>query len=97
MNYVFPLVWLEKVVDAYEIAAKEVQKKEGKEAYYPGDIYALDAKIVFITRDGFYWKGIGIGENTVYDDYIESEQLKAYFDELGLTKELSVGESIGLN
>ena len=83
-------VWLEKVVDAYEIAAKKAQekKKEEKEAYYPGDIHALDARIVFITRDGFYWKGIGISDNTVYDDYIESEQLKAYFDELGLVKEL---------
>jgi len=87
-------VWLEKIINAYEIAAKEAEErgKEKKESYYPGDIYALDARIVFITRDGFYWKGIGIGDNTVYDDYIESEQLKAYFDELDLTKELLAGE-----
>lgn len=86
--------WLEKIINAYEIAAKEAEdrEKEKKESYYPGDIYSLDGRIVFITRDGFYWKGIGIRKNTVYDDYIESEQLKAYFDELGLTKELSAGK-----
>ena len=87
-------VWLEKIMDSYEIAAKEAEKreKEKKESYYPGDIYALDARIVFITRDGFYWKGIGITENIVFDDYIKSEKLKMYFDELGLTKELLAGE-----
>jgi hypothetical protein len=86
--------WLEKIVDAYEIAAEEARqkKKEGKEAYYPGDIYALDARILFITPDEFYWKGIGISNNAVYDDYIKSEQLKTYFDELGLTKELLATE-----
>ena len=83
-------IWLEKIVDAYEVAVKEAQakKKEKKEPYYPGDIYALDARILFITPDEFYWKGIGIRDNVIYDDYIESEQLKAYFDEIGLTEEL---------
>lgn len=82
--------WLEKIMDAYEVAAKQAKEreKEKKESYYPGDIYALDGRILFITQDEFYWKGIGISENTVYDDYIKSEQLKAYFDELGLTKTL---------
>jgi len=87
-------VWLEKIMDAYEIALKEAEKreKEKKGSYYPGDIYALNARIVFITRDEFYWKGIGISENTVYDDYIKSDQLKVFFDELGLTKELLARE-----
>jgi len=81
--------WLEKIMDAYEIALKEAEEKE---KYYPGMPDSFDARIVFMTQDGDYWKEIGIDENTVYDDYIKSGQLKAYFDELGLTKELSTGE-----
>ena len=86
--------WLEKIMDAYEVAAKQAKEreKEKKESYYPGDIYALDGRILFLTRNESYWKGIGISENAVYDDYIKSEQLKAYFDELGLTKELLATE-----
>ena len=75
-------------MDAYEIAFKEAEEKE---KYYPGLDNSV-GRIVFMTRDGNYWKEIGIGENAVYDDYIKSEQLKAYFDELGLTKELLAGE-----
>jgi len=77
--------WLEKIMDAYEAALKEAKEKE---KYYPGMPDSFDARIVFMTQDRDCWKEIGIDENTVYDDYIESEQLKAYFDELGLTKEL---------
>lgn len=80
--------WLEKIMEAYKIALKEAEKKE---KYYPGIDNSL-GRIVFMTRDRDYWKEIGISDNTVYDDYIESEQLKAYFDELGLTKELLAGE-----
>jgi hypothetical protein len=80
--------WLEKIMDAYETAIKETEEKE---KYYPG-LDSIDARIVFMTRDGDYWKEIGIDKNTVYDDYIKSEQLKAYFDELGLTKELSAAK-----
>lgn len=76
--------WLEKIMDAYEIALKEAEEK-GK--YYPG-LDNFVGRIVFMTRDGNYWKEIGISDNAVYDDYIESEQLKAYFDELGLVDEL---------
>ena len=82
-------VWLEKIMDAYEVALKEAEKKE---KYYPGGPDPFDARIVFMTREKNHWKEIGIDENTVFDDYIKSEQLKAYFDELGLTKELSTGE-----
>lgn len=39
-----------------------------------------------------YGKGIGIRGNVIYDDYIQSEQLKKYFDELGLTEELLARE-----
>jgi hypothetical protein len=49
-------------------------------------------RIVFMTQEKDYWKEIGIDANTVYDDYIKSEQLKAYFDELGITKELLAGK-----
>lgn len=83
-------VWLEKIMDAYEIALKEAEEKE---KYYPGKPDPFNARLVFMTRDGDYWKEIGIDENTVFDEYIKSELLKAYFDELGLTKELLVGKS----
>jgi len=83
--------WLEKIMDAYEIALKEAEEKED---YYPGRPDHFDARIVFMTQDGDCWKEIGIDENAVFDDYIKSEQLKAYFDELGLTKELLVGEPV---
>jgi hypothetical protein len=46
---------------------------------------------VFMTFDKNYWKEIGISENAVYDDYIKSDHLKAYLDELGLTKDLIAG------
>jgi len=78
--------WLEKIMDAFKQA-------EEKGAYDPGRIKRYDAKILFITRDKDYWKGICIGKNTVYDDYIKSKQLKAYFDELRLTKELLTAET----
>lgn len=79
--------WLEKIMEAYEIAIKEAKERE-KGSYFPAPFDAFDCRIGFITRDEFYWKGIGVAENAVYDDYIESEQLKAYFDELGLVDEL---------
>jgi len=83
-------VWLEKIMDAYEAAFKEAEKKE---KYYPCMPDSFDARIVFVTRDGNCWKEIGIDENTVFDDYIKSQQLKEYFNELGLTKELLAGKS----
>ncbi len=81
--------WLEKIIDAHEIAFNEA-----KEANYPEKgIHATKGWIVFLTQDKFYWHGIGINENSVLEDYkIESKQLKAYFDELGLTDELLTGE-----
>jgi hypothetical protein len=81
--------WLEKIVDAYEIALKQAKELH----YRRKDIYTLKGWIVFLTQDEFYWKGIGIDENSVFEDYIiESKQLKAYFDGLGLTKELLAGK-----
>jgi len=82
-------IWLEKIVDAYEAALKEAEKRE---KYFPMELDNSVGRIVFMTQDGDCWKGLGIDENTVFDDYIKSEQLKAYFDELGLTKELLAGE-----
>lgn len=85
--------WLEKIMDAYEVALKQAEEKE---EYFPSGLDAFDTKILFIPREkdgrGNYWKGIGIGKNFVYDDYIKSEKLKTYFDELGLTDELLAGE-----
>ncbi len=78
-------VWLERIINAYEIALKEARERE---KYFPIKVDNSVGRIVFMTRDEFYWKRIGIGDNVVYDDYIKSEQLKKYFDELGLTKEL---------
>ncbi len=78
-------VWLEKILNAYEIALKEARERE---EYFPAKVDNFVGRIVFMTRDEFYWKKIGIDDNVVSDDYIKSEQLKKFFDELGLTKEL---------
>jgi hypothetical protein len=82
--------WLEKIMDAFETAIKEAEEKE---KYYPGSTIPFNAKIVFMTRDSECWKEIVIGKSDVCDDYIKSEQLKAYFDQLGLTKDLLSGTS----
>jgi hypothetical protein len=42
---------------------------------------------------GFVRQSFNIGKSAIYDDYIKSEQLKVYFDELGLTKDLLSGTS----
>lgn len=76
--------WLGKIVDAYETAFKEAEEKQFRNER-PCDHYGW---IVFVTQDWFYWKEICIGEHDVYGEYMTSEPLKAYFDELGLTKEL---------
>ena len=77
--------WLEKIMDAFETALKEAREKE---KYYPGDPDVYDARIVFMTRDDDCWKWIRIDNNSIYDDYIKSEQLKKYFDELDLSAEI---------
>ncbi len=82
--------WLEKILDAYETALK---KAEEKEKYFPMELDNPVGRIIFMTSQTNCWKEIGITENTVFDDYIKSEQLKAYFDELGLTDELLAGRS----
>ncbi len=79
--------WMEKIIDAYEIAFKEAENG-GK--YFPMELDNPVGRIVFMTQDKDYWKEIGIDANAVFDDYIKSELLKKYFDELGLTGELSV-------
>jgi hypothetical protein len=80
--------WLEKIMDAYKTALKEAEERE---KYFPMKLDNPVGKIVFMTRERDYWKKISIDANSVYDDYIKSERLKAYFDELGLTKELLAG------
>jgi len=77
--------WLEKIMIAYEVALKQAEQRE---KYFPMKLDTPVIRIVFMTRDKDYWKEFGIDANTVYDDYIKSEQLKQYFDELGLTQEL---------
>jgi hypothetical protein len=81
--------WLEKIMDAYEDALKEAKEKD---KYYPGMPDPFNARIVFMTEEGDCWKKLGVDANSVFDDYIKSEQLKKYFDELGLTKELLAAE-----
>jgi hypothetical protein len=81
--------WLEKIITEYEIALKDAEK----EHYRRGDSSALKGYIVFLTQEEFYWKAIGINDNTVIGEHIKgSKELKKYFDELGLTKELLAGE-----
>jgi hypothetical protein len=80
--------WIDKIMYAYEISLKEIEKKE---KYFPEDMDSFNNRILFITKERVYWKGISIDANSVYDDYIRSERLKAYFDELGITKELLEG------
>jgi hypothetical protein len=81
--------WLEKIMDAYENEPKETKERK---RYYPMELDKPIGWIVFMTQDWSYWKEIGIDANTVFDDYIKSERLKKYFDELGLMKELLEGE-----
>jgi hypothetical protein len=81
--------WIDKIIDVYRIALKNAEEKRSRRK----DVNAFEGWIVFLTPDEFYWGGIDVDENAVYGDYIiESKQLKAYFDELGLTKELLAGE-----
>jgi len=77
--------WLEKIMDAYNIALKGAEEGE---KYFPMNLDNPVGRIVFMTEDKDYWKEISIDANTVYDDYVKSDKLKTYFDELGLTKEL---------
>lgn len=81
--------WLEKIVDAYSAALKEATERK---RYFPEEVDNPVGRIVFVTKDVSPGKDISIDANTVYDDYIKSEQLKQYFDELGLTKELLAEE-----
>ncbi len=72
---------LEKIVDEYNTALRGRKQPTSDE-------YCL----IFVTQDWFYWKLICLDANSVYDGYMISESLKAYFDELGLTDELSAIE-----
>lgn len=77
--------WIEKIAEAYE---RGYEKNKEKEKRLLEHIEPPIGEIRFITPDGFYGTYIRIDANAIYDNYIKSEQLKAYFDELGLTKEL---------
>jgi hypothetical protein len=80
--------WLEKIIDAYEVALKQA-KEENKEK-----VYQRSGSIVFLTTDEGYIRGFDVGEDTIYDDVTESDLLKEYFDELGLTKKLLGGRQL---
>jgi hypothetical protein len=81
--------WLEKIINEYEVALKDAEETH----YRRNDSSTLKGWIVFLTQDEFYDKGIGIDNDMVIGEYIKgSKPLKAYFDELGLTKELLAGE-----
>jgi hypothetical protein len=79
--------WLEKIINAYGTALKEAKKKN-----FHRQGYEFMGQIIFVTMEKGYMQQVDIDENTVYNNYMESKQLKAYFDELGLTKELLAGE-----
>lgn len=75
-------VWLEKIIDAYKIALERAKEDKKEKTHYHKGI------IVFVTTNDAYTRGIAVGDDTIYDDVTESNLIKAYFDELGLTKEL---------
>ena len=80
--------WLVKIMDAYRTALKEAEEKNFRRNLAFKD----KADIIFLTAHKGYMKGIFVDANTVCDGYMESELLKTYFDELGLTKELLAAE-----
>lgn len=75
---------LKKIGDAYRDALKEAEENN-----FERDSAAPDGVVYFITSKKSYMRIIGVDEDIVYDSYMESELLKRYFDELGLTNELS--------
>lgn len=79
--------WLEKIMDAYRTALKKAEERQFHRNGYP------NVQVIFVTTKNGYMRSIDVDANTVYDNYMESSMLKTYFDELGLTKESSSGES----
>jgi hypothetical protein len=76
--------WLVKIMDAYRTALKEAKERK----FRRGMDYKREGDIIFLTMHKGYQKGIVVDTNIVYDRYMESELLKRYFDELGLTGKL---------
>ncbi|MFA7486214.1 MAG: hypothetical protein WCZ89_09330 [Phycisphaerae bacterium] len=76
--------WIEKIRDAYKTA---IQEAEGQKSIHEINYEGI-GDIIFLTLNKGYIKPILINTNAVLDGYMESEQLKKYFDELGLTEEL---------
>ena len=82
--------WLGKMIDEYEVAMRDAEEERWREE----NDHPCKGYIVFLTQDEFYWKEIGVYGNPVFGRYItESQQLKEYFDEIGLTEELLAGET----
>jgi hypothetical protein len=79
--------WLVKIMDAYRNALKEAEENK-----FRRDIGDETGDIIFVTTHKGYIRAIGVDTNSVYEHYMESELLKKYFDELGLTKELLARE-----
>jgi hypothetical protein len=88
--------WLEKIMDVYKTALKEAEEGEFHRDGYTG--YTL-GQVIFVTPENGYMRAIDVDfdANTVCDNYMESRRLKEcfdeLFDELGLTKESSSGET----
>jgi hypothetical protein len=78
--------WLVKIMDAYRAELKEAEENKFLRGGNP------KREIIFVTAKQGYMKPIDVDANTVYDRYMESELLKKYFDELGITDELLAGE-----
>jgi|GEM_PF-3237550 len=88
--------WLGKIINAYNIDRQEF---EDKKFHHDPNYLKFTEKHKFINKEGRfkivfaanrlgYKKVMGIEDNTICDLYMESDKLKTYFDELGLTKEL---------
>jgi hypothetical protein len=74
--------WLVKIMDAYRAS---LEGAEGSKLYRREK---TQGEMVFVTRKIGYIRRIGIDANTIYERYVQSELLKKYFDELGLTEEI---------
>lgn len=74
--------WLEKIVDAYEAAIKEAEKRE---KYFPMGLDNPIGRIVFMTEDVNYWKEeIGIDANAIFSDTRSPLLPRDYWKEIGI-------------
>jgi hypothetical protein len=73
--------WLDKIMKAYNTALNEAKEKNLYRNHHD-----IMGQIIFVTAKKGYIRAIDVDAYNVYDDYMESSKLKAYFYELGLTE-----------